>query len=149
MSRRTSVDRFAGFAPVALRLFLGVFLIYMAQDNVFSAARMTEFEHFLDSFGFAMPVVSARVSVYAQFACGILILAGAFTRWAALVMVVNFIVAIVGVHSYLPFKTFLEPCAMLAASLALVLGGPGRLSVDAALARRASGGKGSVVVTSA
>ena len=134
----TGLDRLSGYAPVALRVFVGVFLIYMAQDNVFSAARMTEFEHFLDAFGFAMPEVSARVSVYAQFACGILILIGAFTRWAALVMIVNFVVAIVGVHSYLPFKTFLEPCAMLAASLALFLGGPGKLSVDAALARRAT-----------
>ena len=134
----TQLDRFAGHAPIALRVFVGVFLIYMAQDNVFSDARMTEFEHFLDSFGFAMPDVAARVSAYAQFGCGILILVGAFTRWAALVMIVNFVVAIVGVHSYLPFKTFLEPCAMLASSLALFLGGPGPLSIDAALARRAT-----------
>ena len=130
------LDRFAGFAPLAIRIFLGVFLIYMSHDNVFSGARMVEFERFLDANGFPLPAVAARVSVYAQFLGGILIAVGAFTRWAALVIAVNFVVAILGVHLALPFRTWLEPCAMLACALALVVGGAGRLSVDDWRARR-------------
>ncbi|HLL22744.1 MAG TPA: DoxX family protein [Kofleriaceae bacterium] len=139
------LSRIGGFAPLPIRIFLAVFLVYMAHDNVFSSARMVEFERFLDSNGFPAAAIAARVSVYAQFFGGILIGIGAFTRYAALVIAVNFVVAIVGVHLALPFRTYLEPCAMLAAALALVLGGAGWLSVDAALdarrARRASGSK--------
>ena len=123
-------------APLPLRLFLGVFLLYMSQDNVLGAARMDEFVRFLDANGFPLPAVAARVSVYVQFAGGLLVLAGAFTRWAALVIAVNFVVAIVGVHLALPFRTWLEPSAMLAAALALAIGGAGRWSVDAWRERR-------------
>jgi putative oxidoreductase len=132
----SSLDRFGGFAPLAVRAFLGTFLIFMSQDNVLSAARMDEFERFLAVHAFPAPELAAPLSVYAQFVCGILVLVGAFTRWAALAMIVNFVVALVGVHRNLPFRTFLEPCAMLASSIALFIGGAGRLSVDAWLRRR-------------
>jgi putative oxidoreductase len=132
----SSLDRFGGFAPLAIRVFLGTFLLFMSQDNVFSAARMDEFEHFLAANQFPAPELAAPLSVYAQFVCGILVLVGAFTRWAALAMIINFVVALVGVHRNLPFRTFLEPCAMLASSIALFIGGAGRLSVDAWLRGR-------------
>jgi len=131
-----SFDRAARFAPLVLRLFLAVFLVYKTQDNVFSSARMQEFEGFLAANGFPAPAVCARLSVYAQFACGILIALGALTRWAALAMIGNFVVAILGVHVGLPFDTYLEPSAMLACSIALLLTGAGPFSVDGWLAAR-------------
>ena len=130
----TRLERFeplVGYAPVVLRLFLGTFLVFMSQDNVFSATKMREFEGFLAGHGFPLPAIAAPLSVYAQLACGALILVGAFTRWAALVMVVNFTIAILGVHLALPFRTWLEPSAMLATSAALVLSGAGKFSLDA------------------
>jgi putative oxidoreductase len=136
------LGRFGGFAPIPIRIFLGFFLVYMAQDNVFSSARMLEFEHFLDANGFPLPAIAARVSVYAQFLGGILILLGGFTRVVAIVIAVNFVVAIVGVHLALPVRTWLEPCAMLACALALLVGGAGQLSVDSYLASRTSSPRG-------
>ncbi len=124
------LDRFRDDAPLLLRLFLGTFLVYMSQDNVFSAARMDEFEVFLGQHGFPVPGVAAAVSVYAQFSAGILILLGLFTRWAAAVMVFNFVVAVIGVHLGMPFRTFLEPLAMLSCSAFLAIVGAGRLSLD-------------------
>jgi len=126
----SQLDRTREVAPFVLRLFTGVVLIAMSQDNVLSSARMDEFEKFLQQFGISEPALAARLSVYAQFSCGILMLLGAFTRWAALVMVVNFVVAILGVHTKMPLRTFLEPCAMLATSMALVFMGGGVLSID-------------------
>ena len=125
-----------------IRLFMGTFLIYMSQDNVFDRARMLEFERFLRQFGFPAPLVSAHVSVYAQFVCGMLILLGAFTRAAAVVMIVNFIVALVMVHTRLPFREALDPSAMLAGSLFLLFHGAGALSVDARLSPRRAPGPG-------
>ena len=127
------LDRLDGarvWAALPIRLFLGGFLLYMSQDNVFSAARMEEFVQFLAGNGFPLPQQAARLSVWAQFVCGGLIIIGLATRWAAAVMVVNFLVAIAGVHLSLPVRTWLEPCAMLAAALMLLLHGAGPLSID-------------------
>jgi putative oxidoreductase len=63
--------------------------------------------------------------------CGILILLGAFTRVAAAVMVVNFVVALAMVHTRLPFREALDPSAMLAGSLFLLFHGAGAPSIDA------------------
>jgi putative oxidoreductase len=119
-----------------IRLFMGTFLIYMSQDNVFDRSRMLEFERFLRQFGFPLPVLSAHVSVYAQFVGGILILVGAFTRVAAALMIVNFIVALAMVHARLPFREALDPSAMLAGALFLLFHGAGVPSIDAWIGRR-------------
>lgn len=124
------LDRTKPFSPLVIRAFLGTFLIYMAQDNVFSADRMQEFVEFMTAQGFPAADALAPISVYAQFTCGLLIAFGLLTRWAAAVMVVNFAVAIAGVHIGTSFRTFLEPLAMLSASVFLLLHGPGRLALD-------------------
>lgn len=128
--------RARAYAALPIRLFAGTFLIYMSQDNVFGSARMVEFQQFLAQHGFPIPAVSASVSVYAQFLAGVCFLLGALTRPAALVMVINFVVAIVTVHLRLPFREALDPLAMLASALFLLLHGAGALSVDAWLSAR-------------
>jgi putative oxidoreductase len=120
----------AALGPLFVRLFAGTFLVYMSQDNVVSAARMQEFAGFLQAHGFPWPRLSAMVSVYAQFASGLLFLAGAFVRGAAAVMVVNFLVALATVHLTLPFREALDPAAMLASALCLLFTGAGALSID-------------------
>ena len=119
-----------------IRLFAGTFLIYMSQDNVFSSARMDEFERFLSGFGFPLPAAAAPLSVYAQFLAGLCFLLGFGTRIAAAVMVVNFVVALAMVHTRLPFREALDPSAMLACALSLFMTGAGPWSVDAWLRRR-------------
>lgn len=128
--------RRSAWGIVILRLFIGAVLVWGTQDNVFSPARMAEFRDFLDAHGFPAPLAAARLSAYAQFACGLLILAGALVRPAALVMAVNFEVALAVVHVGLPFERNIAPFAMLAGSVALVFLGAGPLSVDAALDRQ-------------
>jgi putative oxidoreductase len=118
------------YAPLFIRLFAGTFLVYMSQDNVRSWARLREFEAFLRQFGFPLPLLCAVVSVAAQFTSGLLFLAGALVRWAALVMVVNFVVAMAMVHWRLPFREALDPAAMLASALSLLYSGAGALSLD-------------------
>jgi len=70
---------------------------------------------------------------------GLVLAAGWFTRPAAAVMVVNFIVALVMVHRSLPFGSNIAPMAMCATSLVLVITGPGAFSLDGWLARRRRG----------
>jgi putative oxidoreductase len=122
-------------APL-LRLFIAAILIYGTQDNIFSQAQMLEFRDFLARHGFPFPLLSAWVSVYAQFLCGIAIALGIFTRWGALIMVINFLVALGMVHVGLPFSANIAPLAMLFGSLFLLFHGPGRWSLDEARAKK-------------
>jgi putative oxidoreductase len=134
--RLDSLDPYAGYGAVFIRLLVGHRLVVGTADNVFSAERMHEFATFLGGNGFPVPLLSAHVSAYAQFLCGILILLGAFVRPAAAVMAVNFVVALAMVHLGRPYSENFDALAMLAGSLFLLLHGAGALSVDSALARR-------------
>lgn len=125
------LDRWSELGTLLLRLFLGLTLVYGTADNVFSHERMIEFRDFLARNGFPWPLASAYLSAYAQFGCGLLIAAGWFTRPAALVMVVNFVVALLMVHTTLPFSANISPLAMLFCSIFFLLHGPGRLSLNA------------------
>lgn len=127
--------RYRELAPLLLRLFLGVVLIYGTQDNVFSAARMLEFRDFLAQNGFPYPLACAYLSAYAQFVTGILLVVGLLTRLAAAVVVVNFVVALLMVHLRLPFTANIAPLAMLVDGLFFVLYGAPRYSLDAVRAR--------------
>lgn len=119
------------------RLFLGAVLVYGTADNVLSRARMLEFHDFLAQNGFPYPHFCAYLSAYAQFLCGAFIFVGAFTRAAALIMIVNFLVALGMVHIGLPFSANIAPLAMLFGSLLFLLHGGGIYSVDALLLHRA------------
>lgn len=131
------LDRHRELGPLLLRFFVAFVLIYGTADNVFSAERMLEFRDFLAQNGFPWPLASARLSAYAQFICGWLMLVGLCTRWAAAIMAINFLIALVMVHVGLPFSANIAPLAMLVGSLFLLLYGAGPLSVDARLRRRA------------
>jgi putative oxidoreductase len=129
-------ERRRDYAPLFIRLAIGSRLISGTQDNVFSYERMLEFERFLAANGTPFPLVAAFVSVYAQFICGALFMLGLWTRPAAVVMVINFLAALVIAHRATPFEVTWPALMMLAAALFFVFHGAGRPSVDAWLADR-------------
>jgi putative oxidoreductase len=122
-------------AVLVLRLFLGAVLVYGVLDNVVSPARMAEFERFLAHHRFPWPAAAARLSVYAQLVAGGLLGLGVFTRAAAGLMVVNFVVALGMVHWGRPFAEHIAPVAMLTGCVSVALSGPGRYSVADRLGR--------------
>jgi putative oxidoreductase len=130
-------DRRRDYAALFIRLAIGTRLISGTQDNVFSYARMEEFSHFLAAHGTPWPLAGAFVSVYAQFVCGALFIAGLWTRPAAAVMAINFLAALLIAHRQTPFEVTWPALMMLAAALFFLFHGAGRPSVDAWLAERA------------
>ena len=130
------LDKYKDYAPVFIRLIIGFHLIYGTQDNVFSYARMEEFAEFLRVRGVPAPLFSAFLSAYAQFICGILFILGALTRYAAVVMIINFIAALIIAHLADPYPRMFPALMMLFASFFFLLYGAGKLSLDDALARR-------------
>ena len=123
--------RHADLGLLLLRCATGAFLVYQSQDNVFSAARMAEFEKFLAQFGFVYPELMAPLSVYAQFAAGIAFILGLFTRWAGLVTAFNFTVAVYMVHWTDPVPGIWPAAILIFLGLYFGLRGAGRYGIDA------------------
>lgn len=124
------------YGAVFIRLIVGFHLVYGTQDNLFDYARMLEFRDFLEQNGFPFPLFNAHLSAYAQFIAGVLFILGLFVRPAAVVMIINFIVALVMVHIGQPYPANFPALMMLFASLFLLFNGAGALSLDAVLERR-------------
>ncbi|WP_421765184.1 DoxX family protein [Ekhidna sp.] len=118
------------YADLPIRLTVGFHLIYGTQDNIFSWDRMIEFRDFLDLFGMPFPLVSAVISVYAQFICGLLFIIGWQARIAGLIMIVNFIFAILLVHLNDPYPNIYPAISMLAGAAFIALNGVGYFSID-------------------
>lgn len=138
------LGRFSDASLLALRLYLGGFLVWGVWDNIVSPERMAEFAGFLTAIGSPLPEVAAPLSVWAQFLVGVLLIPGFLTRWAAMLLTANFLVAVAligtsdGVFNDVTREMF-GPMMCVLAGLVLASHGPGRLSVDARLTGRAGG----------
>ncbi len=125
------------YGAVFIRTIVAIHLIIGVQDNILSWEQMLEFRDFLELFGFPAPLLSAVVSVYAQFICGVMFLLGWKVRYAALVMIFNFLIALAMVHiGNDPYQAMFPALVMLAGSLFLLFNGSGRLSIDELLSKK-------------
>ncbi len=128
-----SAQRFADFALLLLRVFVGFFLIWSVWDNVTSADRMHEFVDVLRKHRFPSPEILGPVSVYLQLAIGAGFILGFFTRWAGIFCAINFAVAIAMIDRYFGMRGIFPSGCLVAIGLYLATHGAGRLSLDAAL----------------
>jgi putative oxidoreductase len=129
----SGAQRFADFALLLLRLFVGLFLIWGVWDNLTDPARMSEFVEFLRKSGFSNPRFLAPLSVYVQLAVGTAFVLGVFTRWAGILCMVNFIVAIVMVDRFDGMRGIFPSGCLVLIGLYLATYGAGRFSLDSAL----------------
>ena len=114
--------------PPKVRQFLGPgFEASMERGSIVS------FRGNVESMGLPMPGAMAWSAALAEFGGGILLILGWLTRLAALALSVNMIVAISRVH----WKNGLVgpggyefPLSLLGSLIALVLSGPGAISID-------------------
>lgn len=83
--------------------------------------------------GIPLPMIAATVVTAVEFLGGLALVLGLFTRWAALLLAINMLVAVVKVH--LPAGFFLPrgyeyALTLLLANIALFLTGPGKAALD-------------------
>lgn len=124
-------SQYTDVSVLLIRLAFGFRLIYGTADNLISMERMLEFRDFLQAHGFPFPLVSAFVSVILQFLAGVSWVIGYKVRWFSLLMVFNFLVALMAVHwgdSYLNASAAIH---LWVISLFLLTYGPGRWAFDA------------------
>lgn len=93
---------------------------------------------FVGSLGIPFPAVGAALLIAAELGGGLMLLAGALTRFAGLMLLVDMIVAALTVHLaggfFLP-KGFEYTFTLGLISLALMMTGAGRYSIDALVTR--------------
>ena len=115
-----------------LRIFVGGRLIYGVIDNVLSWEKMVEFSVFLEQHQFPFPLLAAVASVVIQFVGALMILIGFKTKIWAILLVLNFLIALVFVHFQVgdTVESMTPALALLFICLSLVFTGPGKFSVD-------------------
>jgi putative oxidoreductase len=119
------------WGPTALRLTAGyVFLVHGAQDLFVSG--VSGLAGTFGSLHIPVPFASAVAVALLEFIGGIALWLGVFTRWAAALLAIDMLVAVMVVLLEPSFfqKGGVElPLMMLGASIALALSGPGALAL--------------------
>lgn len=120
-----------GLGLLALRWVIGLVFIMHGGQKIFVKG-LPAVAGFLGSVGITPSAFWAFVLTAAELAGGVLLIAGAFTRFAAVSLSITMVVAIASV---LWVKGFFLPgyefaLTLLGASIALALTGPGRYAVD-------------------
>ncbi|WP_299702192.1 DoxX family protein [uncultured Pontibacter sp.] len=132
----TFFRRHRDYGVVFLRFAMGIFLIYGVQDNILSWERMLEFRDFLQAHGVPDPLLAAHLSVYTQFLIGVMLLLGWGVRIAGLLLIINFMAAIVIVHIGQSFPQYYPAAELIFAGFFYLFNGAGPASVDSLLENR-------------
>jgi len=140
MAKPSAAKRLGGsekFGILLVRLVVGAVFIMHGYQKLFvwtmSAADGTVSKfHSMGFGGYSAP--AAWTAAIAEFACGILLVLGLFTRLAAIPILVTMAVAIVQVHLSHGFYSmaggFEYPLTLGVGALALLLSGSGALGLD-------------------
>ncbi|HEV7219607.1 MAG TPA: DoxX family protein, partial [Terriglobales bacterium] len=123
------LDRLQPFALFVLRLVLGVIMIAHGSGKVFGGLS----HHVQMVSGLGLPGWLAYFSAAAEFFGGILVIAGFLTRFAALGILVDMVVAIWKVHwknGLMGDHGYQFPLAVAAIAFALIFFGAGPISFD-------------------
>jgi putative oxidoreductase len=131
-----SARRFGDCSLLLLRVVVGSFLIWGVWDNIISLERRQEFIGFLTKFGFPAPEWMAPLSVAAQFIVGVCFVVGLFTRWAGVLCMINFLVAIAMVDRFAGVRGAFASMCLVLIGLYLATYGAGRYSIDRHLTSR-------------
>lgn len=124
---------FAQFADVPLRLALAAVFVGHGYRKLFAAGGFSAHVRLVKGLGFPLPKCFAFVSAVTEFAGGLLVFAGAFTRVAAVLIAVNMLVALYA-QKVVWKKQFLMgyefDVVLVAAAVSLAFLGAGFFSLD-------------------
>ncbi len=124
-----SLDSWQPLGTLVLRLVLGAVMVAHGAPKVFGGI-----SHHIESVvRIGLPGWLAYVSAAAEFAGGLLLIVGLFTRPVALAVCINMLVAVFGVHwknGFLGPGNYQFPLALAAMAFALVFTGAGPISLD-------------------
>jgi len=134
-----------GWAPLVVRIPLAVIFIAHGSQKLFGwfgGYGLGGTAQYMDSIGLSPGIVLASLAGGAEFFGGLALLLGLLVRPASVALAFTMLVAIFSVHIskglFLSNGGFEYGLALLAVTVALVISGAGRFSLDRALARNIS-----------
>ncbi|MGX6446867.1 DoxX family protein [Patulibacter sp. S7RM1-6] len=140
---RSTTDGSADVGLLVLRLALGAVFVAHGAQKLFGAwggGGIAGTGQAFEGVGLSPGEPLAALAGGGELIGGVLLALGLLTRVGALSVGASMAVAIVAMHLPGPFLDGYEfPLALLAAAVAMLLVGPGRLSVDAAIRARLDG----------
>jgi putative oxidoreductase len=126
----------SAWGPTVLRLVVGIVFVAHGWQKIHMGVHTVA--GFMGNIGIPAPTVSAAVLIAVEFLGGIALILGLGTRWVALLLAFDMVVAILAVHLkngfFLP-TGYEFALTLLVASISLALTGGGTASVDSALGR--------------
>jgi len=129
---------------LVLRAIVGIIFVVHGAGDIFEAGVSSNVENYREA-GIPLAELSAPFAAYVQFLGGLALIVGLLSRLATLGMVVVMAGALVFVHAGESIPIGQDGSGsgfaliMGTASLAIVLAGPGRFSLDYLIATRAAG----------
>jgi putative oxidoreductase len=130
-----SNDRLVSIGLLWLRVLCGTGIAYHGYQKVFGG-RISMLTQGVAKLGFPMPEAFAWAAALSEFAGGILLVAGLFTRPAAFFVFVTMTVAAFGAHASDPLQVKELALAYWAMSGALLFAGAGEFGADAKIRRK-------------
>lgn len=128
----------ADWGPLPLRVAVGLVFVMHGGQKLFVFG-LAGTAGFMAQVGIPAPMLAAVVVTAVELLGGLALLLGLFTRWVAIPLAIDMIVAILTVHLkagfFLP-RGYEFTLTLLGATLGLALMGSGKASIDRALEQR-------------
>lgn len=134
-----SLSRYRDIGVLLIRLAFGFQLVKVSYLNaLYPGDYLPQFIAYQHALGFPFPTVGAYLAAYTEFLGGILLILGLWTRWAALLLTINFSVAVTMAHLAIndDYHNTFPAVNLLAVSIFLLLNGPGKYAVDSRILRQ-------------
>ena len=120
------------YAPLFLRIIFAIYLYLSLKAEVFRPEIIEAYGQNLTKLGIPAGNLLAYVSTISMLICYVLLIIGWKTKWAAIPVIINFIVAIIYGH-IIPAHSIskaLPAFVLLVLGIFFLLNGPGKPSVD-------------------
>lgn len=143
MLTKLSNKTFTDISLVIIRVILGVIFIAHGYPKLFVFG-ISGFSNFLSQLGVPLPGLFAVIVTIAEFFGGIALILGIFSRWAALLLAINMIVATLLVKVKVGLIAPMDKpgvgaeldLALFACALAILAFGPGSISVELGILKK-------------
>lgn len=130
MNLESKFSNLQSYATIFIRLAFGFHLIQYTYGDVFELSAGNSNKEWLGSMGVPFPYLMGWVYILIEFIGGIALIVGFKVRWFAMLLIINFIVALLLVHIGKTYKESFEAIQMLAVSLFCLFNGAGKISID-------------------
>ena len=122
------LDSLQPFGALLMRLALGVSMAVHGYEKVIPHGALNHYAHYIASLG--IPYWLGYVSAYTEFVGGILLIFGLLTRFAAVLIAINMLVAFAYVGIHQGFGIYNYILALAALGIMLTFYGAGALALD-------------------